>query len=107
MNIHYNVINNSYDHYIGGKVVDSYTRFPEGWLCLTIPKIKFWEFPNLVLASKLEGKTKSNLDKFVKQMRDQRWRTCDTFQFTKTVACASLTCTGYVGDIPVVRHIFV
>ena len=106
MNITYSIFKNTFIHTIGGQFIEAYTRFPEDWNTLTITKEKFWDIPHLVLNSKLGPHTDQGVKRFVKMMPEQRWRTCDSFRFESTLACASLTVTGYAGDIPIIRHIF-
>ena len=106
MNITYDINQNAFIHTIAGRFIEAYTRFPEDWNTLTISKEKFWDIPHLVLHSKLGPHTDTAVKQFVKLMPEQRWRTCDTLRFESTLACGSLTVTGYAGDIPIIRHIF-
>ena len=106
MTIQYNAINNEWDQISHFKELDSYTRFPEDWDVLIIPKDKFWEMPNLVLASKLQNNTKKQLNIFVKFMRDPLWQSCQVFRFEYTLATRQILVTGYIGELPMIRHIF-
>jgi hypothetical protein len=106
MNITYDINQNAFIHTIAGRFIEAYTRFPEDWNILTISKDKFWDIPHRALQSKLGKGTDKSVKQFVKMMPQQRWRTCDTLRFESTLACGSLTVTGYAGDIPIIRHIF-
>ena len=106
MTIQYNQINNEWDQISYFKQLDSYTRFPEDWDVLIIPRVKFWEMPSLILTAKLHGSTQKQLRIFVKMMRDKLWQSCDTLRFEYTLATRQVLVTGYIGELPMVRHIF-
>ena len=106
MTIQYNYSTNEWDQIVGIHVVDSYLRFPVDWDVLHIHKSKFWDMPHLALQNKLQDKTDFYVKRFVKLMPDRRWESCDMLRFESTLACGSLTCTGYSGNLPMVRYIF-